>query len=120
MLHGGGPAPGAVDFIRARVARDLASGVIQTPRTRFPPEPNGFLHLGHAKSAALNFGIAEQFGGVCHLRMDDTNPAKESQEFVDAIERDLRWLGFDWGSRVFFASDNFEQLYQWAILLIKN
>ncbi|CEG07901.1 Glutamine--tRNA ligase [Afipia felis] len=87
--------------------------------TRFPPEPNGYLHLGHAKSICLNFGIAEEFGGRCHLRFDDTNPAKEEQEFIDAIQRDVRWLGFDWGEHLHFASDYFEQLYAWAQDLIR-
>ena len=82
--------------------------------TRFPPEPNGYLHIGHAKSICLNFGIAEEFGGRCHLRFDDTNPTKEEQEYIDAIERDVRWLGFDWGKNLFHASDYFEQLYEWA------
>ena len=82
--------------------------------TRFPPEPNGYLHIGHAKSICLNFGIAEEFGGRCHLRFDDTNPAKEEQEYIDAIERDVRWLGFDWGEHLYHASDYFEQLYDWA------
>ena len=87
--------------------------------TRFPPEPNGYLHIGHAKSICLNFGIAEEFGGRCHLRFDDTNPAREEQEYIDAIERDVRWLGFDWGKNLFHASDYFERLYEWAELLIK-
>jgi len=82
--------------------------------TRFPPEPNGYLHIGHAKSICLNFGIAEEFGGRCHLRFDDTNPIKEEQEYIDAIERDVRWLGFDWGQHLYYASDYFEQLYNWA------
>ncbi len=88
--------------------------------TRFPPEPNGYLHIGHAKSIVLNFGIAEEFGGQCNLRYDDTNPTKEHQEFIDAIERDVRWLGFDWGKNLFHASDYFEQLYAWAELLIRD
>jgi glutaminyl-tRNA synthetase len=87
--------------------------------TRFPPEPNGYLHIGHAKSICLNFGIAEEFGGRCHLRFDDTNPAKEEQEYIDAIERDVRWLGFDWGKHLYHASDYFDQLYEWAELLIR-
>ncbi len=112
--------PGAGrDFIRDIVAADLASGKTKGVVTRFPPEPNGYLHLGHAKSICLNFGIAEEFGGRCHLRFDDTNPAKEEQEYIDAIERDVRWLGFDWGEHLHFASDYFEQLYDWAVHLIR-
>ena len=112
--------PGAGrDFIRDIVAADLASGKAKGVVTRFPPEPNGYLHLGHAKSICLNFGIAEEFGGRCHLRFDDTNPAKEEQEYIDAIERDVRWLGFDWGEHLHFASDYFEQLYDWAVHLIR-
>ena len=82
--------------------------------TRFPPEPNGYLHIGHAKSICLNFGIAAEFGGTCNLRFDDTNPAKEDVEYVDSIKADVRWLGFDWGERLFYASDYFEQLYAYA------
>ena len=107
------------DFIRDIVAEDLASGREKGVVTRFPPEPNGYLHLGHAKSICLNFGIAEEFGGRCHLRFDDTNPTKEEQEYIDAIERDVRWLGFDWGEHLHFASDYFEQLYAWAQDLIR-
>ncbi|MGN6286014.1 MAG: glutamine--tRNA ligase/YqeY domain fusion protein [Afipia sp.] len=107
------------DFIRDIVAADLSSGRTKGVVTRFPPEPNGYLHLGHAKSICLNFGIAEEFGGRCHLRFDDTNPAKEEQEYIDAIERDVRWLGFDWGEHLHFASDYFEQLYGWAQDLIR-
>jgi glutaminyl-tRNA synthetase len=106
------------DFIRDIVAADLAAGRHKTVVTRFPPEPNGYLHIGHAKSIALNFGIAEEFGGRCHLRFDDTNPAKEEQEYIDAIERDVRWLGFDWGQNLYHASDYFEQLYAWAEHLV--
>ncbi len=107
------------DFIRDIVAADLASGKHKSIVTRFPPEPNGYLHLGHAKSICLNFGIAEDFGGRCHLRFDDTNPAKEEQEYIDAIQRDVRWLGFDWGEHLYYASDYFEQLYAWAQHLIR-
>jgi len=107
------------DFIRDIVAADLAAGKHKGVVTRFPPEPNGYLHLGHAKSICLNFGIAEEFGGRCHLRFDDTNPTKEEQEYIDAIERDVRWLGFDWGEHLHFASDYFEQLYAWAQHLIR-
>jgi len=107
------------DFIRDIVAADLAAGKHKGVVTRFPPEPNGYLHLGHAKSICLNFGIAEEFGGRCHLRFDDTNPTKEEQEYIDAIQRDVRWLGFDWGEHLHFASDYFEQLYAWAQHLIR-
>ncbi len=106
------------DFIRDIVRADLASGKHKAIVTRFPPEPNGYLHIGHAKSICLNFGIAEEFSGHCNLRYDDTNPVKESQEYIDAIERDVRWLGFGWGSNLFHASDYFEQLYAWAEHLI--
>ena len=106
------------NYIREIVADDVASGRTQGVVTRFPPEPNGHLHLGHAKSICLNFGLAEAFGGQCHLRFDDTNPTKEEQAFIDAIEADVRWLGFDWGAHVYHASDYFEQLYDWAVHLI--
>ncbi|MGH7088905.1 MAG: glutamate--tRNA ligase family protein, partial [Stellaceae bacterium] len=89
------PAEPGRDFVRDIVERDLAEGRVQTVVTRFPPEPNGYLHIGHAKAICLSFGIAADYGGRCHLRFDDTNPAKEAQEFIDAIERDVRWLGFD-------------------------
>jgi glutaminyl-tRNA synthetase len=107
------------DFIRDIVRADLASGRHKSVVTRFPPEPNGYLHIGHAKSICLNFGIAEEFGGHCNLRYDDTNPTKEDQEYIDAIERDVRWLGFDWGEHLYHASDYFEQLYAWAEDLIR-
>ena len=107
------------DFIRDIVRADLDSGRISSVVTRFPPEPNGYLHIGHAKSICLNFGVAEEFGGQCNLRYDDTNPTKELQEYIDAIERDVRWLGFDWGSNLFHASDYFERLYEWAEHLIR-
>ncbi len=110
----------ARDFIRDQIRSDLASGKVQAIQTRFPPEPNGYLHIGHAKSICLNFGVAEEFGGQCNLRFDDTNPAKEEQEYIDAIQRDVRWLGFDWNDNLFFASDYFEQLYAWAEHLIEN
>jgi len=113
------PAEAGRDFIRDIVKRDLDSGRIKEVVTRFPPEPNGYLHIGHAKSICLNFGLAQEFGGRCHLRFDDTNPAKEEQEYIDAIERDVRWLGFDWGSHLHHASDYFEQLYAWAEDLIQ-
>src|SRR5690242_10559785 len=108
------------DFIRDIVRADLASGRHKSVVTRFPPEPNGYLHIGHAKSICLNFGIAQEFGGRCNLRYDDTNPTKEDQEYIDAIEDDVHWLGFTWGKTAFYASDYFEQLYQWAELLIRD
>ena len=107
------------DFIRDIVQADLDAGRHATIVTRFPPEPNGFLHIGHAKSICLNFGIAGEFGGRCHLRFDDTNPTKEEQAFIDAIQKDVRWLGFDWGRHLYHASDYFERLYDWAEGLIK-
>ena len=108
------------DFIRDIVKADLDAGRHNAVVTRFPPEPNGYLHIGHAKSICLNFGIAEEFGGRCHLRFDDTNPTKEEQEYIDAIERDVRWLGFDWGRHLYHASDYFQQLYDWAEHLIRT
>jgi len=107
------------DFIRDIVKADLDANRTKSVVTRFPPEPNGYLHIGHAKSICLNFGIAEEFGGSCHLRFDDTNPTKEEQEYIDAIERDVRWLGFDWGKHLYHASDYFERLYGWAEDLIR-
>jgi len=107
------------DFIRDIVKSDLEFGRTKGVVTRFPPEPNGYLHIGHAKSICLNFGIAEEFGGRCHLRFDDTNPTKEEQEYIDAIERDVRWLGFNWREHLYHASDYFEQLYSWAEDLIR-
>ena len=117
-----GEAPVAAtgrDFIRDIVAADLASKRHAGVVTRFPPEPNGYLHIGHAKSICLNFGIAEEFGGRCNLRFDDTNPTKEEQEYIDAIKEDVRWLGFDWGEHLYHASDYFETLFGWAEHLIR-
>jgi len=108
------------DFIRDIIQADLTAKRHGTVVTRFPPEPNGYLHIGHAKSICLNFGVAQEFGGRCHLRFDDTNPTKEEQEYIDAIERDVRWLGFDWGSDLYHASDYFERLYEWAEHLIRS
>ena len=108
------------DFVRSIVADDLASGKHDSIVTRFPPEPNGFLHIGHAKAICVDFGIIEEFGGKCHLRFDDTNPSKEEQKYVDAIKEDILWLGFDWGENLFYASDHFEQLFAWAVHLIEN
>jgi len=107
------------DFIRDIVKGDLETRRVSSVVTRFPPEPNGYLHIGHAKSITLNFGLAEEFGGRCHLRFDDTNPTREEQEYIDAIEADVRWLGFDWGKHLYHASDYFEQLYTWAEDLIR-
>jgi glutaminyl-tRNA synthetase len=108
------------DFIRDIIKADLDAGRHKAVVTRFPPEPNGYLHIGHAKSICLNFGVPQEFGGRCHLRFDDTNPTREEQEYIDAIERDVRWLGFDWGKHLYHASDYFEQLYAWAEHLIRN
>src|SRR4051812_25662184 len=112
-------AEGGRDFIRDIVQADLDAKRTAAVVTRFPPEPNGYLHIGHAKSICLNFGVAQEFGGRCHLRFDDTNPIKEEQEYIDAIEADVRWLGFDWGKHLYHASDYFEQLYEWAEHLIR-
>ena len=116
------PSPPSLDFIRARVAEDLKTRKHQGQVvTRFPPEPNGYLHIGHAKSMCLNFGIAaENEGGVCNLRFDDTNPIKEEAEYEESIKEDVRWLGFDWEDRLFYASDYFDQLYQYAVQLIQE
>jgi len=107
-------------FVREIIKGDLASKRVQTVVTRFPPEPNGYLHIGHAKSISLNFGMASEFGGRCTLRLDDTNPVKEEDEYIEAIQNDVKWLGFDWAGDVRFASDYFEQLYDWAVHLIKE
>jgi glutaminyl-tRNA synthetase len=112
--------PERSDFIRDIVAADVHSGRVTEVVTRFPPEPNGYLHVGHAKSICLNFGIAREFGGHCNLRFDDTNPLKEEQEYIDAIQADIRWLGFEWGDNLFFASDYFETLYGYAVHLIER
>src|SRR3954451_21430561 len=133
--------PKPANFLRQLIERDLAAGAYAARhfgggpgdgahhavgpldpariRTRFPPEPNGYLHLGHAKSICLNFGLAVEFGGRCHLRFDDTNPVKEEQEYIDAIKRDVHWLGFDWGEHLHHASDYFQTLYDWAEHLIR-
>ena len=110
-----------MDFIRAMIARDVESGKYGRPvTTRFPPEPNGYLHIGHAKSICLNFGVATEFGGVCNLRFDDTNPHTEDTMYVDAIKQDIRWLGFDWDDREYHASDYFEKLYEFAVKLVND
>jgi glutaminyl-tRNA synthetase len=108
------------DFIRDIVQADLDTHRVSRIVTRFPPEPNGYLHIGHAKSIALNFGIAQEFSGRCHLRFDDTNPTKEEQEYIDSIQADVHWLGYDWGDHLFYASDYFERLYDWAEVLIRS
>lgn len=109
-----------LNFIEEIITEDLAQGRHQQVVTRFPPEPNGYLHIGHAKSICLNFGLAKKFGGKCHLRMDDTNPTTEDTEYVESIQNDVRWLGFDWGENMFYASDYFGRIYDFAIELIKN
>ncbi len=108
------------NFIRTLIDEHLQNGRYDHVHTRFPPEPNGYLHIGHAKSILLNFGLAQDYGGQFNLRFDDTNPLKEEQEFIDAIIEDVKWLGADWQERLFYASDYFAQLYQWAIQLIKE
>lgn len=112
-------SPEKHDFIREIVRKDMADGMPGGVVTRFPPEPNGYLHIGHAKSICLNFQIAAEFGGRCHLRFDDTNPTKEEEEYIEAIQRDVRWLGFDWGDHLHLTSDYFEQLFDWAVHLIE-
>ena len=106
------------NFLRTQIQADLESGSVSTVVTRFPPEPNGYLHIGHAKSITVNFGLADQFGGRCHLRFDDTNPEKESQEFINSIQEDVRWLGYQWDGEVRYASSYFEQFFEWALHLI--
>jgi glutaminyl-tRNA synthetase len=107
------------NFIRDIILEDLKQGRVPHVRTRFPPEPNGYLHIGHAKAICLDFGLAAEFGGRCNLRLDDTNPSKEETEYVDSIQEDVRWLGFDWGEGLYYASDYFDQLYKWAVQLIE-
>ena len=108
------------NFIREVVKDDIASNKWEgRVHTRFPPEPNGFLHIGHAKSICLNFGLADEFGGQCNLRFDDTNPTKEEDVYVQSIIEDVKWLGFDWGDKIYYTSDYFAQLYDWAVQLIK-
>src|SRR5687768_7318005 len=116
-----GDSTSPLDFIRTRIAEDIQAGKNGgRVHTRFPPEPNGYLHIGHAKAICVDFGVAEENNGLCNLRFDDTNPSKESVEFEEAIKRDIRWLGFDWGDRLFYASDYYEKLYDFAVLLIKG
>ena len=109
-----------LNFIQKIIEVDLASGKTKQVQTRFPPEPNGYLHIGHAKSICLNFGLAKKYGGQCNLRFDDTNPEKEDVEYVESIKNDVKWLGFDWAGEVKFTSDYFDQLYDWAVYLIKE
>ncbi len=119
MKENESPAP------RSNFIRDIIDGHMKDGKfggralTRFPPEPNGFLHIGHAKSMCLNFGLAREYGGLCNLRFDDTNPEKEEDKYVQSIIEDVRWLGFDWGDRMYFASDYFDKLYEYAIQLVK-
>src|SRR5574344_1113495 len=108
------------NFIEQEIDKDLAEGVYDTVHTRLPPEPNGYLHIGHAKSILLNCGIAKEYGGKFNLRFDDTNPTKERSEFVESIKKDVAWLGADWEDRLFFASDYFDQMYETAVRLIKK
>src|SRR6516162_11174860 len=111
----------SLNFIQAIVEDDNKTGKFGgRVHTRFPPEPNGYLHIGHAKSMSLNFGLAAEFGGLCNLRFDDTNPSKEGVEYVESIKEDVRWLGFSWDNREYYASDYFEQLYQFALQLIEK
>ena len=108
------------NFIEQEIDKDLKEGVYQEVCTRFPPEPNGYLHIGHAKSIILNSGLAKEYGGTFHLRFDDTNPMKEDMEFVESIKEDVKWLGADWGDHLYFASDYFDTMYECAIKLIKK
>ena len=110
----------SLNFIEQLIEGDLKSGKHKSIHTRFPPEPNGYLHIGHAKSIVLNFGLAEKYKGKCNLRFDDTNPEKEDTEYVDSIKRDIQWMGYDWEEREFYASDYFDTLYDYAIRLIKK
>ncbi|MCR5662872.1 MAG: hypothetical protein K6G50_12235, partial [bacterium] len=111
-------SPHQTNFIRNIIEEDLRTGKHKTIVTRFPPEPNGYLHIGHAKAVCLDFGLAKEYGGRCHLRFDDTNPAKEDEEYIRTIQEDVRWLGFDWGEHMYYASDYFEKLYMFAEDLI--
>ncbi len=109
-----------LNFLEQKIKDELDAGKHQKIVTRFPPEPNGYLHIGHAKSMCLNFGLAEKFNGECNFRFDDTNPAKEDQEYIDAIIRDVEWLGFKWAGDIRYASSYFQQLYEWAVYLIQQ
>src|SRR5210317_2524878 len=108
------------NFLRTQIQADLDSGKVSAVVTRFPPEPNGYLHIGHAKSITVNFGLAEANGGRCNLRFDDTNPEKESQEYIESIQEDVRWLGYRWSGEIRFASSYFGQLYDWALYLVER
>lgn len=108
------------DFIRHIIREDVANNKYEKIITRFPPEPNGYLHLGHVKSICLNFGVAKKFGGICNLRFDDTNPTAEKQDYIDNIKNDVKWLGFEWADEPYYASGYFDQLHEWAIKLIKQ
>lgn len=108
------------NFIQDIIEGDLKSGKVQKIHTRFPPEPNGYLHIGHAKAICINFGMAEKYNGLCNLRFDDTNPSKEDTEYVDSIIEDVKWLGFDWEDRLYFASDYYQQFYRYAVMLIEK
>ena len=117
----GGARKEGTDFVRTIVAQHKKDGTYEgRVETRFPPEPNGYLHIGHARPIVLNFGLAQEHGGVCHLRFDDTNPLTEDMKFVRAIQEDIRWLGYDWGEHLFFASDYFDRLYECALVLIRK
>ncbi|MEJ2495613.1 MAG: glutamine--tRNA ligase, partial [Ignavibacteriaceae bacterium] len=124
MLNETGETPKSTktsNFIKEIIGEDLRTNKYNgRVHTRFPPEPNGYLHIGHAKSICLNFGLAEEYNGLCNLRFDDTNPSKEEVEYVESIKEDIKWLGFDWGNREYYASDYFDQLYEYAIKLIKK
>src|SRR5574344_285749 len=109
----------SLNFLEEIITKDLENGLVESIITRFPPEPNGYLHIGHAKSICLNFGLAKQFGGECNLRFDDTNPTKEDTEYVDSIKEDIQWLGFQWNN-IYYASDYFQKLWDFAIELIKK
>ena len=111
--------PVTVNFIQEVIEADLASGKVAKIVTRFPPEPNGYLHIGHAKAISIDYGMAVKYKGEFHLRYDDTNPSKEEQEYINSIQADLKWLGADWGPHLYFASDYFDQMFEWAIHLIK-
>ncbi|MEE8143379.1 MAG: glutamate--tRNA ligase family protein, partial [Planctomycetota bacterium] len=116
-----GKSDAALNFIEKIIEKDLRANKNEgRVLTRFPPEPNGYLHIGHAKAICINFTLAAKYGGHCNLRFDDTNPSKEEQEYVEAMQTDIRWLGFDWGERLFFASDYFEQLYEFAVRLVRD
>src|SRR6056297_3553835 len=120
-MSGAAESTDRLNFIEQIIAKDLQEGTYEgRVHTRFPPEPNGYLHIGHAKSICLNFGLAEKYGGRCHLRFDDTNPTKEEIEYIESIKRDVRWLGFDWKEHEYYASDYFDQLYDLAEKLIRD